>query len=99
MGFLRIDKHAVAMQLAVQHGDVHWILKIGYDDSVARCSPGNLLTSAMIADAVRRGLCRYEFLGWPAQWIEAWTGPQHDLVTIAKSPLRVRGLAACRSGS
>lgn len=94
IGFLRIAGRAVAMQIAVEASGNHWIFKIGYDTAVAHCSPGNLLTAEMIADAARRGLTRYEFLGWPAPWITAWTKAERPLSAVALTPARPDTVAA-----
>ena len=92
--FLRLDGRAIAMQLAVDTGGRQWVLKIGFDEEYAKCSPGNVLTGEMIKDAAERGLERYEFLGSPSPWIDAWTSSRHSLAQVSLAPLTPTGLAA-----
>ena len=70
--FLRIGAAVAAAQIAVEVYSRLWVLKIGYDEEVGRCSPGLLLTAEAIAYAGNRGLTSYEFLGSPEPWEERW---------------------------
>jgi CelD/BcsL family acetyltransferase involved in cellulose biosynthesis len=92
--FMRIDGRAVAMVLAVESAASLWTLKIGYDESFARCSPGSLLTRHTIAWAAERGLRSYEFLGTAAAWTRDWTRDERRCVSLRVYPLRPKGLAA-----
>jgi CelD/BcsL family acetyltransferase involved in cellulose biosynthesis len=92
--FLRLDGRAIAMQLAVDTAGRQWVLKIGFDEEYSRCSPGNVLTAEMIRDAAERGHERYEFLGSPSPWIDAWTTARHSLAQVSLAPLTPGGLAA-----
>lgn len=89
--FLRIGGQAAAMQLAVEVGDRLWLLKIGYDERFARCSPGSLLLRRTIADAAARGLRAYEFLGQSSEWTRVWTRDERDCVRLRAYPLAVPG--------
>jgi CelD/BcsL family acetyltransferase involved in cellulose biosynthesis len=92
--FMRIDGRAVATQLAVEHGDRFWLLKIGYDESLARCSPGTLLMLYTIGHAAGRGLAAYEFLGTAESWTTMWTSELRETVDVGAYPVRPRaGLA------
>jgi CelD/BcsL family acetyltransferase involved in cellulose biosynthesis len=99
MCFLRIDGKAVAMQLAVETDERFWLFKIGYDESYARCSPGNLLMRETIRHAARRGLKSYEFLGKEAPWTELWTQTARPLVALRTYPFNLAGLAALGADS
>ncbi|HEX3727660.1 MAG TPA: GNAT family N-acetyltransferase, partial [Pirellulales bacterium] len=92
--FLRIGDRVAAMQLAIEHGGGFWLLKVGYDDRFAQCSPGLLLMRETIRYAVEAGLERYEFLGRAEAWTEVWTKTEHTCVSLRVYPLGVRGLAA-----
>lgn len=70
--FLRIAGKIAAVQLAVEIYERLWVLKIGYDEAVARCSPGLILTAEAVRYAARRGLKSYEFLGTVEPWEERW---------------------------
>ncbi len=60
--FLYVGETAVGMQFAIECGGSFWLLKIGYRDEFARCSPGMLLIAETIRYATARGLASYEFL-------------------------------------
>lgn len=92
--FLRLDGEAIAMQLSVESATHHWVLKIGHDETYAKCSPGVLLTAAAVADTATRGLERYEFMGWPSAWIDAWATGEHRLVVATLYPRGPLGWAA-----
>ena len=94
LSFLRIDGRAVAMQIAVVQGGGYWLLKIGYDEEFARCSPGILLLRESIASAARLGLSSFEFLGASESWIAPWTERERGTVCISAYPLGLRGAAA-----
>jgi CelD/BcsL family acetyltransferase involved in cellulose biosynthesis len=91
---LHIGDDVAAMQLAAVSGGGFWLLKIGYDDAFAPCSPGLLLMRETIRHAALEGLHRYEMLGLNAPWIEAWTRQQRQCVCVRIYPTRMRGLAA-----
>jgi len=90
--FLRIGAHAVAMQLAVEYGGAFWLLKIGYDESFARCSPGSQLLVETIRYAAARGLRSYEFLGTPAPWTRVWTLLERPCVSLWVYPAKIQGV-------
>lgn len=92
--FLHIGGEPAAMQLAVQTGNSFWLLKIGYDQRFARCSPGMLLMHDTIAAAAREGLATYEFLGQAEGWTELWAPQVHEQVSLHVYPWRPAGLAA-----
>jgi CelD/BcsL family acetyltransferase involved in cellulose biosynthesis len=78
----------------VECADRLWTLKIGYDESFGRCSPGALLTRYTIAWAAERGLRSYEFLGTAAAWTRDWTQDERRCVSLRIYPLGPKGLAA-----
>jgi CelD/BcsL family acetyltransferase involved in cellulose biosynthesis len=92
--FLRINDQRVAMQVAAQCGGAFWLLKIGHDESFARCSPGLLLLEGTIRQAVKENLRSYEFLGSVAPWTEVWTQQTRQCVSIRIYPLNARGMGA-----
>lgn len=94
MAFMRINGVAVAMQLGVVCAHRHWILKIGYDDRHARCSPGNLLMAHVIGQAAEAGLQSVEFLGACEAWTLAWTAQHRACVSLRTYPPTVRGITA-----
>ncbi len=92
--FLRVGGKAVAMQLAVESARGFWLLKIGYRQEFARCSPGMLLMAETIRYAASRGLASYEFLGNADNWTYVWTSDEIPTVTIRAYPFRFAGVAA-----
>jgi hypothetical protein len=92
--FLRIGGHAAATQIAVESGGGFWLLKVGYDDTFARCSPGNLLMVESLRYAATRGLRTYEFLGSAEPWTQMWTDRVRPCVSVWVYPSNIRGAAA-----
>jgi len=92
--FLRINGQAIAMQLAVEQSRRLWLLKVGYDASYSRCSPGMLLTRETIAYAASRKLLTYEFLGTCEPWTSVWTDRRRECVDLTAYPFTPLGLAA-----
>jgi CelD/BcsL family acetyltransferase involved in cellulose biosynthesis len=92
--FLRIGDRVAAMQLAVEQGGGFWLLKVGYDDRFAGCSPGLLLMRDTIRYAVEAGLSSYEFLGRAESWTRTWTQTERQYVSVRVYPFGLRGLLA-----
>lgn len=89
IALMRIGSDAAAVQYAVQTGRRFWLLKIGYDEKYARCSPGMLLMYETLRYAAEQGLRSYELLGNPAPWTKRWTSLHRDTIRVD----------ACRSKS
>jgi CelD/BcsL family acetyltransferase involved in cellulose biosynthesis len=94
MFFLRIGSTVRAAQIAVEVYDHLWVLKIGYDEAMARCSPGFLLTAEAIAYASGQGLRGYEFLGAPEAWEQRWRPEARDTRLIVFYPHNLSGYTA-----
>ena len=90
---LRIGAQAAAAELAVESDGRLWLLKIGYDESFARCSPGQLLLADTVRYAARKGLQSCELLGAPEPWTHVWTDREHACVSISAYPARPMSLA------
>jgi CelD/BcsL family acetyltransferase involved in cellulose biosynthesis len=91
LSFMRIGGRAIATQLAVESRAGYWLLKVGYDETFANCSPGNLLLVETLRYAVERGLKSFEFLGTPEPWIEVWTRQVRPCVMVAAYPKNLVG--------
>jgi CelD/BcsL family acetyltransferase involved in cellulose biosynthesis len=89
---LRIGGRAAAAQFAIESGNRFWLLKIGYDEEFAQCSPGLLLIAETVKDAASRGLYSYEFLGVAAPWTRPWTRQEHPCVSLRAYHAKPRGL-------
>jgi hypothetical protein len=92
--FLRIGGRAAAMQIAVTAGDRFWLLKIGFEDSFARCSPGTLLMRETVRYAALQGLQAYEFLGVDEPWTRMWTEHVRPCVSLRAYPASWPGLSS-----
>ena len=91
LSFLHIGERRAAMQLAVEYANRFWLLKIGYDEAFAACSPGILLLRGTVREAAARGLTSFEFLGGVEPWTRAWTPLEHPCVSVWAYPFRPRG--------
>jgi CelD/BcsL family acetyltransferase involved in cellulose biosynthesis len=94
LGFLKVGGNAIAMQLAVQHANRFWVLKIGYDENWKQYSPGMQLMMDTIRYAHETGCEGYEFLGSHEPWIEIWTKTTRVYDTLMHYPKSFFGFAA-----
>lgn len=88
MAFMYVDGQAIATQIMIECGSSLWLLKIGFDEAYAECSPGNLLMMEVIRYACRQHLKSCEFLGVAANWTRMWTNTEYatERVTIFPGP-------------
>jgi CelD/BcsL family acetyltransferase involved in cellulose biosynthesis len=89
--FLEVNGQAVATILAIEYAHRLWVLKIGYDEGWARCSPGIQLTMETIRYAFEEGLEGYEFLGSEEPWQATWPRQRRALIAIALYPMSLKG--------
>ena len=82
LSFLRIGGQVAAAQYAIQRAERLWLLKIGYDESFARCSPGTLLLLRSMACAAVEGARSVEFLGTAEPWTARWTSVERPHVRV-----------------
>jgi CelD/BcsL family acetyltransferase involved in cellulose biosynthesis len=94
LAFLRIDGRPVAGQLAIEHAGRYSLLKIGFDEAFARCSPGNLLMVHALGWAADRRLASFEFLGVSEPWIGLWTQEIRPCIEVHVYPLTPWGALA-----
>ena len=91
MCFLRINEKVIAAMIALEEERRFWILKIGYDQEYAQCSPGILLMHESIRYAFERGLGTFDFLGSDEAWIHMWTEDMRPYVTHRVYPISLSG--------
>lgn len=91
LGFLRLGGRAVAMQFAVEHAGHFWLLKMGFDQEVARCAPGQLLMIESLRFAASQKCEVYEILGSSEPWNQVWTQLEHPAVSLRIYHSGVRG--------
>lgn len=92
--FLEVKGIPIATILGIEQGHRFWVLKIGYDEQWARCSPGIQLTMETIRYAFDNGLESYEFLGSEELWQAMWPRFRHSLVTLVLYPISLCGFWA-----
>lgn len=92
--FLKCNNESIAMQIGIRYADRYWVLKIGYDERWAYCSPGMQLTMEAVKHAFDKGLKTYEFLGADEPWLRVWAKQSHPASTLLYYPYTVRGLSA-----
>ncbi len=72
LGTVRLAGKVVAAHLSVVHGRRHFLIKIGYDESLHEYSPGQQMVSEAIRDSCARGLQEFDFLGPCMDWKLDW---------------------------
>lgn len=96
-GILRIllmkcGDQTAAVQLGVDYKNRFWLLKMGYDQQFARCSPGEILIAESLRLAAERGMEAYEFTGTPESWTHKWTSTMHESVSMRIYAAGMRGV-------
>lgn len=92
IAFLKVDGVLAAMQYAVEWNGGFWLLKVGYDETYSKCSPGQLLMQHTLRYACERGLASYEFLGSAETWTQRWTTAEQATVRISVYPFGPVGM-------
>jgi CelD/BcsL family acetyltransferase involved in cellulose biosynthesis len=101
LAFLRLGGRPLAFDFCLEHADVHYLLKTGYDPAFRASAPGKLLRQEMIARAFRNGLTCYEFLGADEPWKLEWTRTTRDrdrVQAFRRSPVGLLGWSAYAYG-
>jgi CelD/BcsL family acetyltransferase involved in cellulose biosynthesis len=94
VGLLRIGATVAAAQLSIEACGRLWVLKMGFDESTAWCSPGFLLMHESIRDAHERRLDAVELLGSAEPWQERWRPESRLFRSTLVYPYTVRGLSS-----
>jgi hypothetical protein len=94
LAFLRIGGRTAAVQVAIESAGRYWLLKVGYDEELAPCSPGMILMRETLRWAAAKGLKGYELLGESAAWTRRWTELEHPCVALRVYGSSSTGLAA-----
>lgn len=88
MYFLRLDGHAIAVDLALRYRGRFLSLKVGYDEAYARFSPGQLLTEDELVQGITEGLTEFDLLGDDAPYKAEWADeirPHHRLYIFPRT--------------
>jgi len=92
LGFLDVAGNPIAAQISVIYAERLWVLKIGYDETWSRCSPGSLLLAETMKYAFECKLKSYEFLGSDELWLHGWVTERRAYRTIGCYPATARGI-------
>jgi len=90
--FLDVGGTPVAAQLSVEVAERLWVLKIGYDESWSRCSPGWQLLAETMRYAFDNRLKSCELLGSDEPWLHGWKTEARALDTVAWYPASFSGM-------
>ncbi|HEX6237393.1 MAG TPA: GNAT family N-acetyltransferase, partial [Acidimicrobiales bacterium] len=90
---LRLEGRPVAVDLALEDGGHHYLLKTGYDPALRTLAPGLLLRAEMVERAFATGLRRYHFLGADEPWKLEWTRTTQELLDLRAFRPTPTGLA------
>jgi Acetyltransferase (GNAT) domain len=92
LGLLRLDGKVIAAHFSMVHGGKHFLIKIGYDESLHEHSPGQQLVSDAIRDSCARGLTEFDFLGPNMPWKLDWESKlrTHAWLTIFNKQRKAR---------
>ncbi len=90
LGTLSLGGKPIAAHLSIVHCKRHYLIKIGYDESLHEHSPGQQMVSEAIRDSCARGLAEFDFLGPCMEWKLDWESQlrTHRWLTIFR-PTRV----------
>lgn len=94
LSYLKVNNKIIAMQIGVEYADCYWVLKVGYDENWASCSPGMQLTMEAVKYVFNGGLRRYEFLGGDEPWLRMWTAKSRAYTSFLYYPFNSYGLTA-----
>ena len=84
LGRLTLAGKPIAAHLSIVHGKRHYLIKIGYDESLHEHSPGQQMVAEAIRDSCVRGLTEFDFLGPCMDWKLDWESRlrTHQWLTI-----------------
>ena len=91
LNFASMDGQRVACLFTMEDAHTLFAAKIGYDPAFSAISPGHLMIALTAADAEKRGLTMFDFLGTTADaWKLKWTDRvrPHPWVTLIRPSVR-----------
>jgi len=89
---LRLDGKPIAFQYGLVHGGVFNLLKLSFDERLAKWSPGLVLQDEVVRDCMARGLRRCAYLGGDEPWKRRWASGavEHFWLFVFRDDLRGR---------
>jgi CelD/BcsL family acetyltransferase involved in cellulose biosynthesis len=94
---MRVGDKTVAVQFGVEFNRRFWLLKMGYDETYSKCSPGMLLMVESLRHATECGLEIYEMMGIREAWNQVWTEEAHEAVSLRIYAPGMRGMLGAGS--
>ena len=94
ISLLQIDGKVISAQLVIEAYKRLWVLKMGYDETYSRISPGFLLTAETVRAAIERNIEAYEFLGSSEPWEERWGTKSRPYSLVMIYPATIMGALA-----
>jgi CelD/BcsL family acetyltransferase involved in cellulose biosynthesis len=91
--FSTIAGKRVACLVTMEDRHTLYAAKIGYDPTYSNLSPGHLVVAQVAADAERRGLRVFDFLGAQSEWKRKWTEVCRPHVRVIVQRPSVHGYA------
>lgn len=82
LAFLRLDGRVLAFDYCLEHNDIHYLLKTGYDPTYRRFAPGMIIRYLMLARAFSSQTSIYNFLGEYYGWKREWTSAQQATLSL-----------------
>jgi CelD/BcsL family acetyltransferase involved in cellulose biosynthesis len=94
--FLKAGSRRVAFHFGLVDDDTYYLLKPGFDPTLASYGLGHLLVDAVARDLINRGIREFDFLGDDMPWKREWTDHTraHRFDYIFAPTLRGRAIAA-----
>jgi CelD/BcsL family acetyltransferase involved in cellulose biosynthesis len=98
LGLLELDGKVIAAHFSMVHAGRHFLIKIGYDESLHVHSPGQQMVSDAIKDSCVRGLEEFDFLGPNMPWKLDWESKlrPHAWLTIFNRNRKAKLVYAAR---
>lgn len=94
LAFLRLAGQAVAVDICLEGGGIHYFLKTGFDPAYRNRAPGLLLRHDMVRRSFRLGLRAHELLGYDEPYKRRWTDTVREIHRAVAFPPSLTGIVA-----
>jgi CelD/BcsL family acetyltransferase involved in cellulose biosynthesis len=96
--FLRVGGRAAAFHFGLTCEGRYYLPKLGIEEALGACSPGQLIVEDVLGDCCARGLAEFDFLGPNMPWKQDWTDRVrvHHWLYIYSGGALGRGLHAAK---
>lgn len=80
--FMKLDNIPIAAHFLCSHNKRLFLVKITYDEKYSKYSPGQLLTTKVMEDAVEKKYEVFDFLGREMVWKRDWTETSYQYIKL-----------------